>query len=306
MKHVAVIGMGTMGPGIAATLARGGMTVSGYDTSAEAVANSGALITGAFGVLEALSMPDNGGPEQIRMSDSVEDCVAGADLVVETVPEDLELKLDLLGQLDGLVSPDCVLASDTSGIPITRLQEGNSHPGRVVGMHWSNPPHIIPIIEVVAGEDTAPETVERMTALIRQINLLPILVKKDVPGFVENRVLYAIMRECVDLVEDGVIDAEALDQCVSWGIGYKLAVVGPMALLDMAGLDIYQAVGSYLNKELSTRSDVSPLITERTAAGRLGIKSGGGIFDYTPERIAELRQARAQKLVATRKALENR
>lgn len=306
MKHVAVIGMGTMGPGIAATLARGGMTVSGYDTSAEAVANSGALITGAFGVLEALGMPDNGGPEQIRMSDSLEDCVAGADLVVETVPEDLELKLDLLGQLDGLVSPDCVLASDTSGIPITRLQEGNSHPGRVVGMHWSNPPHIIPIIEVVAGEDTAPETVERMTALIRQINLLPILVKKDVPGFVENRVLYAIMRECVDLVEDGVIDAEALDQCVSWGIGYKLAVVGPMALLDMAGLDIYQAVGSYLNKELSTRSDVSPLITKRTAAGRLGIKSGGGIFDYTPERIAELRQARAQKLVATRKALENR
>jgi len=298
--------MGTMGPGIAATLARGGMTVSGYDTSAEAVANSGALITGAFGVLEALGMPDNGGPEQIRMSDSLEDCVAGADLVVETVPEDLELKLDLLGQLDGLVSPDCVLASDTSGIPITRLQEGNSHPGRVVGMHWSNPPHIIPIIEVVAGEDTAPETVERMTALIRQINLLPILVKKDVPGFVENRVLYAIMRECVDLVEDGVIDAEALDQCVSWGIGYKLAVVGPMALLDMAGLDIYQAVGSYLNKELSTRSDVSPLITERTAAGRLGIKSGGGIFDYTPERIAELRQARAQKFVATRKALENR
>ena len=306
MKHVAVIGMGTMGPGIAATLARGGMTVSGYDTSAEAVANSGALITGAFGVLEALGMPDNGGPEQIRMSDSLEDCVAGADLVVETVPEDLELKLDLLGQLDGLVSPDCVLASDTSGIPITRLQEGNSHPGRVVGMHWSNPPHIIPIIEVVAGEDTAPATVERMIALIRQINLLPILVKKDVPGFVENRVLYAIMRECVDLVEDGVIDAEALDQCVSWGIGYKLAVVGPMALLDMAGLDIYQAVGSYLNKELSTRSDVSPLITERTAAGRLGIKSGGGIFDYTPERIAELRQARAQKLVATRKALENR
>ena len=306
MKHVAVIGMGTMGPGIAATLARGGMTVSGYDTSAEAVANSGALITGAFGVLEALGMPDNGGPEQIRMSDSLEDCVAGADLVVETVPEDLELKLDLLGQLDGLVSPDCVLASDTSGIPITRLQEENTHPGRVVGMHWSNPPHIIPIIEVVAGEDTAPETVERMTALIRQINLLPILVKKDVPGFVENRVLYAIMRECVDLVEDGVIDAEALDQCVSWGIGYKLAVVGPMALLDMAGLDIYQAVGSYLNKELSTRSDVSPLITERTAAGRLGIKSGGGIFDYTPERIAELRQARAQKLVATRKALENR
>ncbi len=305
MKNVAVIGMGTMGPGIAATLARGGLNVRGYDTSADAVVNSGALISGAFGVLEALGMPDHGCAEKISMSDSLEDCVAEADLVVETVPEDVDLKLELLGILDGLVSPECVLASDTSGIPITRLQQGNSNPGRVIGMHWSNPPHIIPIIEVVAGQDTAPETVERMTALIRQINLLPILIKKDVPGFVENRVLYAIMRECVDLVADGVIDAEALDQCVSWGIGYKLSVVGPMALLDMAGLDIYQAVGSYLNKELSTRGDVSPLITERTAAGRLGIKSGGGIFDYTPQKIAELRQARAQKLVATRKALEN-
>ena len=306
MKIVSVIGMGTMGPGIAATLARGGMTVRCYDTSAEALANSAGLISGAFGVLDALGMPDNGGPEQISMSDSLEDCVAGADLVVETVPEVLELKLELLGKLDGLVSPECVLASDTSGLPITRLQEGNSNPGRVIGMHWSNPPHIIPIIEVVAGRATAPETVEQMVATIRQINLLPILVKKDVPGFVENRVLYAIMRECVDLVEEGVIDAEALDQCVSWGIGYKLAVVGPMALLDMAGLDIYQAVGSYLNKELSTRKDVSPFITERTAKGRLGIKSGGGIFDYTPERISELRQARAKKLVATRKALENK
>ena len=306
MKIVSVIGMGTMGPGIAATLARGGMTVRCYDTSAEALANSAGLISGAFGVLDALGMPDNGGPEQISMSDSLEDCVAGADLVVETVPEVLELKLELLGKLDGLVSPECVLASDTSGLPITRLQEGNSNPGRVIGMHWSNPPHIIPIIEVVAGRATAPETVEQMVATIRQINLLPILVKKDVPGFVENRVLYAIMRECVDLVEEDVIDAEALDQCVSWGIGYKLAVVGPMALLDMAGLDIYQAVGSYLNKELSTRKDVSPFITERTAKGRLGIKSGGGIFDYTPERISELRQARAKKLVATRKALENK
>jgi 3-hydroxybutyryl-CoA dehydrogenase/5-formyl-3-hydroxy-2-methylpyridine 4-carboxylate dehydrogenase len=306
VKNVALIGMGTMGPGIAATLARGGLTVRCHDTSAEAVANSAALIAGAFAVLEALGMPDNGNADQISMSDCLEDCLVGADLVVETVPENIDLKLDLLSKIDALVSSECILASDTSGIPITRLQEGNSRPGRVVGMHWSNPPHIIPIIEVVAGKATAPETVECMTALVRHINLLPILVKKDVPGFVENRVLYAIMRECVDLVEEGVIDPEALDQCVSWGIGYKLAVVGPMALLDMAGLDIYQAVGSYLNKELSTRDDVSPLITEKTAAGRLGIKSGAGIFDYTPERIAELRQARAQKLVATRKALENR
>jgi 3-hydroxybutyryl-CoA dehydrogenase/5-formyl-3-hydroxy-2-methylpyridine 4-carboxylate dehydrogenase len=174
----------------------------------------------------------------------------------------------------------------------------------VVGMHWSNPPHIIPMIEVIAGAKTALATVDWTVSLIKDIGLLPVLVKKDVPGFVENRVLYALLRECVDLVEKGVIDPEALDTCVSWGIGYKLSVVGPMALLDMAGLDIYQAVGSYLNKELSSRGDVAKFVTDRTGQGKLGIKSRAGVFDYTPERIAELQAQRARKLVAARKALQ--
>jgi len=131
------------------------------------------------------------------------------------------------------------------------------------------------------------------------------VVQRDVPGFVENRILYALLREGVDLVDQGVIDAEGLDTCVSWGIGYKLAVIGPMALLDMAGLDIYQAVGSYLNKELSNRGDVSAYVTERTAKGQLGMKTGSGVFSYTPEKIAALRAERAKRLVAVRKALES-
>jgi 3-hydroxybutyryl-CoA dehydrogenase/5-formyl-3-hydroxy-2-methylpyridine 4-carboxylate dehydrogenase len=118
-------------------------------------------------------------------------------------------------------------------------------------------------------------------------------------------VLYSIMRECVDLVEQGVIEPEDLDTCVGWGIGYKLAVVGPMALLDMAGLDIYQAVSTYLNQELCKRTDTAPYVTERTKQGKLGLKTGGGIFEYTPERVATLRAERAKKLVAVRKALQD-
>ncbi|MEX0758577.1 MAG: 3-hydroxyacyl-CoA dehydrogenase family protein, partial [Tistlia sp.] len=162
----------------------------------------------------------------------------------------------------------------------------------------------IPMIEVVAGELTGAATRDWMVALIRALGLLPVTVKKDVPGFVENRVLYAIMREALDLVEQGVIEPEDLDTCVSWGIGYKLAIVGPMALLDMAGLDIYQSVASYLNPELSRRQDVPPVIAERTAAGRLGLKTGGGLFDYAPEDLQSLRARRAQRFVAVRKALE--
>jgi len=171
-------------------------------------------------------------------------------------------------------------------------------------MHWSNPAHVIPMIEVIAGNETKKETVTWMVDTVKGLGLLPVVVQKDVPGFVENRILYALLRECVDLVEKGVIDAEGLDTCVSWGIGYKLSVIGPMALLDVAGLDIYQAVGSYLNKELSTRGDVSSYVTERAAAGKLGIKTKGGIFNYTPERITELQGQRARRLVAVRKALE--
>ena len=145
-----------------------------------------------------------------------------------------------------------------------------------------------------------------MVQAIKDLNLLPVVVKKDVPGFVENRILYAIMREACDLVENGVIDPEGLDTCVSWGIGYKLAVVGPMSLLDMAGLDIYQAVGSYLNADLCNRDDVSGYITERTEKGDLGMKTGTGIFSYTPDDIKALQGKRAGQLVAVRRALEGR
>lgn len=305
MTKAAVIGLGTMGPGIAATLARGGMTVTVYDMMAEQRQRAADGMRAATGVLTSLGMPDRSGGAEIKVCDNLADALSGADLVIESVPEKADMKAAVFQQIDMLVSKDCIIASNTSGIPITKLQTGNSAPGRVVGMHWSNPPHVIPVIEVIAGNETTSKTVTWMCDAIKGLGLLPVVVKKDVPGFVENRILYALLREGVELVEQGVIDAEGLDTCVSWGIGYKLAVVGPMALLDMAGLDIYQAVGSYLNKDLCNREDVASYVTSRTASGKLGMKTGGGVFSYTPEKIAQLRQERARKLVAVRKALDS-
>ncbi len=295
--------MGTMGPGIAATLAHKGMEVHCYDASNEATARAKGGVEGAFAVLDRIG----GGSAkrgQVHFHDSLKEAVKPAGLVIESVPEVAEIKSAVFAELEKAAAPDAILASNTSGIPIARLQEAVSSPGRVVGMHWSNPPHIIPMIEVIAGAKTAPEVVQKLKDTITGLGLLPVVVKKDVPGFVENRVLYAIMRECLALSEDGVIDPEGLDTCVKWGIGFKLSVIGPLELLDVAGLDIYQAVANYLNAELDNRADVSPAITERIARGDLGMKTGKGIYDYTPERIAELRQARAQKLVAVRKILE--
>jgi 5-formyl-3-hydroxy-2-methylpyridine 4-carboxylate dehydrogenase len=303
MKYAAIVGLGTMGPGIAATLARAGLSVATFDADPGKRDTAGPKYAAAATVLSALGVADHSAAA-IKTFDTLATCVAGADLVIETVPEDLELKIRVFRDIEAHVADSCVIASDTSGIPITRIQAGTRIPGRVIGMHWSNPPHIIPMIEVIAGEMTEPKVASELTALIRRCGHLPIAIAKDVPGFVENRVLYAVMRECLDLVEQGVIEPQDLDACVSWGIGYKLAVVGPMALLDMAGLDIYAAVAGYLNPELSSRRDVAAYISERTAQRKLGIKTGGGIYEYTPEKIAELQSTRARKLVAVRKALQ--
>ena len=302
VRRAAVIGTGTMGPGIGAVLARTGIETALYDVSSDALerAKAGAELAG--GVLERLdAAKEDGG--SLRFEADLGAALEGADFVIEAVPEKLELKHEVFRQFEQVVAPETVLASNTSGIPITAIAEACEHPGRVVGMHWSNPPHLIPMIEVIPGEQTDEAAVETTSELVRRIGYHPVL-EREVAGFVENRILYAILRECLDLVDRGIISPEGLDLNVRWGIGYKLAVIGPMELLDMAGLDIYNAVGSYLNKDLSTSGEVSQKIRELIDGGRLGMKTGGGIYDYTPEQIDELRAQRAGKLVAVRKALE--
>jgi 3-hydroxybutyryl-CoA dehydrogenase/5-formyl-3-hydroxy-2-methylpyridine 4-carboxylate dehydrogenase len=304
-RRAALVGLGTMGPGIAARLARGGVEVVAYDVAPQAIERARTMLGVADGVLDQLGVDAPGGRRgSVRFASSIAEAVDGADLVIENVPESRAVKAEVYRAIEPLIGPAVVLATDTSGIPITELQASLSLPGRFVGMHWSNPPHIVPMIEVIGGRDTAPGTVEAMRDFIRGLGLLPVVLKQDVPGFVENRVLYALLREAVDLVERGIIAPEDLDTCVSWGIGYKIAVIGPMALLDMAGMDIYDAVSSFLNADLCRRADVAPLVRQQMAASRLGIKSGEGIYAYTPERIAALQKQRARKLVAIRRILE--
>jgi 3-hydroxyacyl-CoA dehydrogenase len=304
VRRAAVIGTGTMGPGMGAVLARAGIDTALYDVSPEALERAKAGAELAAGVLERLEAAKEGGGG-LRFESDLGAALEGANFVLEAVPEKLELKQELFPQLEAGVGPEAVLASNTSGIPITKIASVCARPERVVGMHWSNPPHLIPMIEVIPGEQTSQETVDAASELVRRIGYHPV-VEKEVAGFVENRILYAILRECLDLVDRGIINPEGLDLNVRWGIGYKLAVIGPMELLDMAGLDIYNAVGSYLNQDLSTSAEVSSTIRDLIDQGRLGMKTGGGIYDYTPEQIDELRAQRAAKLVAVRKALEDR
>jgi 3-hydroxybutyryl-CoA dehydrogenase/5-formyl-3-hydroxy-2-methylpyridine 4-carboxylate dehydrogenase len=296
------MGTGTMGPGMGAVLARGGMEVALFDVSAEALERAKATYDLAWGVLDRLEAPTVDGGS-VRYATDLADALDGVEFVMEAVPEKLELKQQVFAEYERHVGPEVILASNTSGIPVTKIAANLEHPERAIGMHWSNPPHLIPMIEIIPGEKTNEAARAGAAAMVQDIGYYPSLLKKEVPGFVENRILYAIMRECLALVDEGVIGREELDLNVKWGIGYKLAVIPPMQLLDMAGLDIYTSVATYLNPALSNASEVSSTIRDLTAQGRLGMKTKGGIFDYTDEEVGQLRAERAKKLVAVRKAL---
>jgi 3-hydroxyacyl-CoA dehydrogenase len=303
LTRATIVGTGTMGPGMGAVLARAGLQVTLFDVNPEALDRAKATVVLVEGVLDRLEVVHREGGGLAYDTDQAS-ALDGSEIVIEAIPEQIDLKRRVLAEIEDQISPDSIIASNTSGIPVTKLAEGLKHPNRVIGWHWSNPPHLIPMNEVIPGEQTAPEVTRAIEELTRRIGYHPVTLKKEAPGFVENRVLYAIMRECLSLVDEGVIDVEGLDLCVKWGIGYKLAVVPPIQLLDMAGLDIYTSVASYLNQSLSNETGVSSTAAGLKDDGRLGIKTGGGFFDYSPEQVKELGQQRAAALVAVRKALD--
>ncbi len=307
MKTVAVIGAGTMGPGMAATFARHGYETRLFDVKPEQLEKAKGTVDFVYKTLIAGGFITEDEAEKgkgnLTFTGDLAEAVKGAGYVVETVPEKLEIKQAVIKDIERHVSDDAVIGSNTSGIPISTLAEVSIKPERIVGMHWSNPPHLIPVIEVIKGDKTSQESLDITTALAKEIGMIPAQVDKDVAGFVENRILYAIMREALHLLDEGVASAEAIDTITKWGIGYKLAVIGPLELLDVAGLDIYTSVASYLNKDLNASPSISATVTSKVEEGKLGLKTGGGLFEYTPEEIQQLTQKRGKLLLASKKAL---
>ena len=301
-RRITVVGSGIMGPGIAAVFARSGADVTVYDVVPDALDRAAEGVRLAQGVLDALEAPRGDRQGELAFTTDIESALAGTEYVLEAVPEREDLKKQVLAQIEGLVAPEVIIASNTSGIPITKLGEDLSHPERFVGMHWSNPPHVIPMIEVVPGERTSEATRDAVVALANSFGYEAVL-EGEVPGFVENRILYAIMREALALVDEGVISKEDMDVCVRWGIGFKLAVVGPMRLLDMAGLDTYSNVAGYLNRDLSKSDGVPRMISDNVAAGAFGFKSGKGLFAYGEGDVAAKRQQIVSQLIQVRRAM---
>jgi len=296
--RIAVIGAGLMGHGIAQVFA-----LAGHD-----VAITDSFTANLDTVQQRIStnLRDLGDdPEAVNRVTPHADLAAAirdADYVVEAVLEDLPLKQKLFDEIEQHVRPDTILASNTSVIPITGIMEGLTRRERALGTHWWNPPYLVPLVEVIGTEWTAPKTVEWTMALHKAIGKTPVHVKKDVAGFVGNRLQHALWREAIALVEHGICDAETVDTVIKAAFGRRLAVLGPLENADLVGTDLTLAIHNTVLPEIESRPGPSPYLEKLVAEGKLGFKSGEGFRKWTPEQQQELRakvtrhlkQARAQ------------
>lgn len=285
---VVVVGAGLMGHSIAGVFAAAGATVTVHDASEQALSLVPDRVRDQ---LDSLGR-DAAAAQRIRLAPSLGDAVTGRPhLVIEAVSEVLELKQQLFADLSVLL-PGAVLATNTSVFKIGDVARVTADPARVVGAHWWNPPHLIPLVEIVHGANTAASTAGWMFDVLTAVGKVPVHVRQDTPGFIGNRLQFAMWREALSLVAAGVCDAETVDLVVRNSFGLRLPVMGPIENADYIGLDLAAAAQDYLFPSLNNERHASPMLRKLVGEGHLGAKTGSGLLSWTPEG----RQAAARRL----------
>jgi len=298
---ITILGSGLMGSGIALMGALHDHPVTLYDTQEKALAQA---IPSIRKNLELMAQSRNDLPEtmdiilnRISLTSELKDAVNGAEFIIECVPENMELKQNLFKEIDMMCPLETILCTNTSVMSITEIASKSVNRQRIVGTHFWNPPFLIPLVEIVPTVDTSAIVVERTFNLLVAIGKHPVRVNKDVPGFVANRLQHALWREAISIVERGIADAETVDECVRYGFGLRLPILGPLENSDMVGTDLTFAIHSYILKHLESSSEPSPLLQEMMEDGSLGFKSGSGFFSWTREEISNSREKLVQYLL---------
>ncbi|RAI42725.1 3-hydroxyacyl-CoA dehydrogenase family protein [Rhodoplanes roseus] len=284
--RIAVIGAGMMGHGIAQVFALAGHPVALTDAHAPTLASALSRVEANLVDLDE----DPSAVKRIRIVETLAEAVRDADYVVEAAPENLELKRKLFADVEAAARPDAILASNTSVIPITEIMRNLKARERAVGTHWWNPPFLVPLVEVIGTEWTSEATIAFTMDLHARAGKTPVHVKKDVPGFVGNRLQHALWREAVSLVENGICDAETVDTVIKASFGRRLAVLGPLENADLVGTDLTLAIHQTVLPSIEGRPGPSPYLEALVKDGRLGMKSGEGFRRWTPEEQAALKK----------------
>jgi len=303
IKTVAVIGAGTMGHSIALAFALNAFDVRLYDVAEEPLTRAVAEIADALQTMveEDFVPADRVEPtlSRIQTTTDLAFAVADRDYVLEAAPEQLSLKHDLLRRLDGLMRPEALLASNTSSLALDAMAEAlpPSRKAQFMVCHWFNPGHLIPLVELSHFGNTSEAVYDEVAELYRRIGKQTIKVLKDVPGLVANRLGQGVAREAFSLLERGVAEPADIDKALKFGPAFRYATTGQLEVADFGGLDIWRIVGDNLLKDMDNSKEANPILRAAVKEGRLGVKSGRGIFDYPPETVAETKRQFNRRLI---------
>lgn len=285
-NKVVVAGAGTMGASLAQVYARAGWDTVLYNRSASGLERAKNLIRlnqETFVKEEILSEEESKTLlARIKMTTEKADFTDAA-LVVESIVEKLDAKQEFWGEISQIVPEDALLATNTSGLHITDIAKACKHPERFMGQHWLNPPHLLPLCEIIAGEKTSPENVQKMRSLVQSLGKQPVVVA-DINGFIINRIQFALLREALHIVDIGAATFEDVDTVLKAGMGLRYAALGPFGVADFGGLDTFDHINSYLNAELDDSKVGNKRLHEMVEAGKLGVKSGQGFYDYSGDK----------------------
>lgn len=302
-QRVAVLGAGTMGPGIAASFAAAGIPACLWALRPERVRKAAVIARRKHAELVDAGLASASAMGRIDACTSLAEAVAGADVVVEAIAEDVGQKQTLLAETERHVDPTTMVASTTSGLAIDDIAARMERPDRAIALHFWNPAHLMPLVEVAGGRCTRPAVVDAGLDLARCLGKRPVLLHHSVPGFIGTRLQQAVVREAIALLRAGVADAAEIDAATRLSFGARFPVLGPLETSDLGGLDVVAAIHRYLLPDLDASSEPSPLLLELTSAGRLGAKTGRGFYDWRHRDAAALVAARDAELVERNRKL---
>jgi 3-hydroxybutyryl-CoA dehydrogenase len=301
INRALVLGTGMMGPGIAATLALGGVEATVISRTSDGAAKGEAAARAALNALDVAGLLAPGEAQdaagRISSDCDLDGLLPDTDLVIESIVEDMAVKQDLFARMDRLAAPGAILASNTSGLSITQIGAKCERPERVVTTHFWNPPHLMPLVEIVLGEKTSPELAATLKDLLKACGKAPVVVKKDRPGQLGNRLQMALFREAVNIVAEGIADAEDVDRAASLGFGLRLPAYGILEHIDLVGLKLASSVCDYTARDLYSERCAPPLFAEKIARGESGAAAGKGFYDWSKKCADDVKARRDAFLV---------